>query len=607
MDSRSQPATPAVISWQLTPQAKGEQKLSPLVETFASGWQTALHRALPIELEQLSWQVAPPTAVSIPIESSPVRTVGMQFEPVAGELPPILLAAGKQEQASAVESEPLRKNRQRPPARTTRLQPPKDIVKLEDRLYYLLQPPLESLLASQAMKFPFAPFPFQYQGIAFLYPRHAAILADEMGLGKTMQAITAVRMLLRGGQLRRILLICPKPLVSNWQREFQLWAPEIPLTVISGAADRRRWQWQQRGAPVVIANYELLIRDADSLAQDASHFDLVMLDEAQRIKNRNSQTNQVVCSIARTRSWALTGTPVENSLDDLAGIFEFLAPGLLPHGLSARRVAPLVGDYILRRTKQKVLRDLPPKLIRDAELTLSPEQQVAYQVAENEGVVRLNDMGKELTIQHVFELVLRLKQICNFDPVTGISSKADRLEADLEEVAASGQKAIVFSQWVATLDQLQDRLRRFGPLAYHGRIAPRGREHVLQQFQEDPRAHVLLMSYGAGSVGLNLQFCTYVFLFDRWWNPAVEDQAINRAHRIGSVGPVTVTRMLSVDTIEERIERVLEEKRQLLQQIFAHAVQMPSAKLSQQEIFGLFQLQLPSSATAASQATRRSA
>ena len=180
-------------------------------------------------------------------------------------------------------------------------------------------------------------------------------------------------------------------------------------------------------------------------------------------------------------------------------------------------------------------------------------------------------------------------------------------KSDLEEVAASGQKAIVFSQWVATLDQLQDRLRRFGPLAYHGRIAPRRREQVLQQFREDPRAHVLLMSYGAGSVGLNLQFCNYVFLFDRWWNPAVEDQAINRAHRIGSVGPVTVTRMLSVDTIEQRIERVLEEKRQLLQQIFAHTVQMPSAKLSQQEIFGLFQLQLPSSATAAPQATRRSA
>ena len=607
MDSRSQPAENSVTSWQLSPRVKKEKKLSPAVETFASGWQTALHRTLSIQLRRLDWQDREPTAVSVAIGASPVRTVGMQFEPVAGELPPVLAATGNQQQSPDAAAKRGPKNRQGPPVKATRLRPPEDIVKLEDRLYYLLQPPLESLLASQAMKFPFAPFPFQYQGIAFLYPRHAAILADEMGLGKTMQAITAVRMLLRGGQLRRVLLICPKPLVSNWQREFQLWAPEIPLTVISGAADRRRWQWQQRGAPVVIANYELLVRDAASLSEDASHFDLVMLDEAQRIKNRNSQTNQVVCSIPRTRSWALTGTPVENSLDDLAGIFEFLAPGLLPTGLSARRVAPLVGDYILRRTKQKVLRDLPPKLNRDAEITLSPEQHEAYQIAENEGVVRLNDMGKELTIQHVFQLVLRLKQICNFDPVTGISSKADRLEADLEEVAASGQKAIVFSQWVATLDQLQARLRRFGPLAYHGRIAARGREQVLKQFREDPQAHLLLMSYGAGSVGLNLQFCNYVFLFDRWWNPAVEDQAINRAHRIGSVGPVTVTKMMTVDTIEQRIECVLEEKRQLLQQIFAHAVQMPSAKLSQQEIFGLFKLQLPSSAAAAPNAARRSA
>ena len=607
MDRRLQSAEGRVISWQLKPTAKSEQKLAPTVNTFASGWQTALHRPLSIQLEPFSWQAAPPVAVSVPIGATPVRTVGMQFEPIAEDSGSALPAESNSERGSSTTAKRAPKQRLGPAVKKTRLKPPEDIVKLEDRLYYLLQPPLESLLASQAMEFPFAPFPFQYQGIAFLYPRHAAVLADEMGLGKTMQAITSVRMLLRGGQVRRVLLICPKPLVSNWQREFKLWAPEIPLSVISGAANRRRWQWQQRGAPVVIANYELLVRDADHLAEDASHFDLVMLDEAQRIKNRNSQTNQVVCSIPRTRSWALTGTPVENSLDDLTGIFEFLAPGLVPTGLSARRVAPLVGDYILRRTKQKVLRDLPPKLIRDAEIGLSPEQHAAYQIAENEGVVRLNDMGKELTIQHVFELVLRLKQICNFDPATGVSSKADRLEADLEEVAASGQKAIVFSQWVQTLDQLQDRLQRFGPLAYHGRIAPRGRDKVLKQFREDPQTHLLLMSYGAGSVGLNLQFCNYVFLFDRWWNPAVEDQAINRAHRIGSVGPVTVTRMMSINTIEQRIDHVLEEKRQLLQQIFSHAVQMPSAKLSQQEIFGLFKLKLPGSSGEPAAAPRRSA
>ena len=181
------------------------------------------------------------------------------------------------------------------------------------------------------------------------------------------------------------------------------------------------------------------------------------------------------------------------------------------------------------------------------------------------------------------------------------------MEADLEEVAASGQKAIVFSQWVATLDQLQGRLERFGPLAYHGRIPSRHRDAVLDQFKNDPDAHVLLMSYGAGSVGLNLQFCHYVFLFDRWWNPAVEDQAINRAHRIGVNGPVTVTRMMTVDTIEQRIDQVLEEKRQLLRQIFEHAVQMPNLKLSQEEIFGLFKLQLPGQQSSPAESVRRSA
>ena len=252
-----------------------------------------------------------------------------------------------------------------------------------------------------------------------------------------------------------------------------------------------------------------------------------------------------------------------------------------------------VRDYVLRRTKDMVLTDLPPKLFRDAELMLSPEQYASYKMAEDEGVLQLTDMGDAATIQHVFELVLRLKQICNFDPATGASSKLERLEADLEEVAASGQKAIVFSQWVQTLQRLKMPLRRFRPLQYHGQIPSRQRDQILQQFRDDPQCHVLLMSYGAGSVGLNLQFCSYVFLFDRWWNPAVEDQAINRAHRIGVAGPVTVTRMLTQETIEQRINEVLEEKRELFATIFAESALPNNAGLSQEEIFGLFNLKIP--------------
>ncbi len=474
----------------------------------------------------------------------------------------------------------------------TRLKPPRDVVKLADRLYYLLQPPLESLLASGDLRFPFAPFPYQYQGVAFLYPRYSAILADEMGLGKTMQAITAVRMLVRSGELRSVLLICPKPLVSNWKREFNLWAPEIPLTIIEGDQARRHWQWRQEGVPVKIANYEILMRDREVL-DETLHFDLVMLDEAQRIKNTASSTHQIAASIARTRNWALTGTPIENSPDDLVGIFEFLSPGYLRAGMPPRRMAELCQDYILRRTKEMVLTDMPPKMFRDADLDLSAEQRATYEMAESEGVVQLSALGESITIQHVFELVLRLKQICNFDPLTGASSKLERLEADLEEVAASGKKAIVFSQWVKSIDVLQEKLRRFGPLEYHGQIPSKQRDPILKQFKEDKSKHVILMSYGAGAVGLNLQFCEYVFLFDRWWNPAIEDQAINRAHRLGAAGPVTVTRMLSLATIEERINQILEHKRALFDTVIGQTAAPARGGLTHDDIFGLFNLRTP--------------
>lgn len=477
--------------------------------------------------------------------------------------------------------------------RRTRVDVPRDVVKLVDRLYYTLQPPLETWMSGLSLDMPFAPFGYQLEGVAFLYPRYAAVLADEMGLGKTMQAITAVRLLLRSGEIGRVLLVCPKPLVANWRREFESWAPEIPLAVIEGDKTTRSWRWQRTEIPVTIANYELLLRDRATIKSAAPHYDLVILDESQRIKNRTSSTARVVQAIPRTRSWALTGTPVENSADDLVGIFEFLSPGYLSPGMKPRRMSRVVGDYILRRTKDQVLADLPPKLFRDADLELGPQQRETYRLAEDEGVLRLEHMGQAATIQHVFELVLRLKQICNFDPATGESTKLERLQADLEEVAASGQKAIVFSQWVESLRTLARRLERFGPLEYHGQISPRRREGILERFREDRHRHVLLMSYGAGGVGLNLQFCSYVFLFDRWWNPAVEDQAINRAHRIGAAGPVTISRFLTLGTIEERIDQVLQQKREIFDAIFSGTSRPGQLGLSRDEIFGLFQLRSP--------------
>jgi SNF2 family DNA or RNA helicase len=536
---------------------------------------------------------AKPRALTVAIRSPIVKTASYSFRPPA-IVPPIprQLRAGQEGDLASLDPAPGTAN----PLSVTRLKPPADTVKLEDRLYYLLQPSLETLISEGSLEFPFQPFHYQLEGVAFLYPRVAAVLADEMGLGKTMQAITAVRLLLHAGEIQSVLFVCPKPLVNNWQREFTLWAPELPVAVIEGDQAKRQWQWNLADVPVKIANYELLMRDRDIVTDSGRKFDLVVLDESQRIKNRAGATSDVVRSIGRTRSWALTGTPVENTPDDLVGIFEFVAPGQLNRDMKPRAMGRAVADYILRRTKDRVLTELPPKLFRDADVELSPEQRQTYSMAEDEGVLRLTQMGQSATIQHVFELVLRLKQICNFDPATGESSKLERLVADLEEVAASGQKAIVFSQWVATLDVLAQRLRRFGICEYHGQVAPKRRDAVIEQFQRDKRKHVILMSYGAGSVGLNLQFCSYVFLYDRWWNPAVEDQAINRAHRIGAAGPVTVTRFLTVDTIEERINQVLEEKRELFDTIFSDAQTHRSLGFTQQEIFGLFKLRCPQGA-----------
>lgn len=529
-----------------------------------------------------------PGVVSVPFPKLRLKTWGFKFPTPAALSGPAAIAKAKVETPNTKHETP------NTPSTVTRLKPPDDVIKLEDRLFYVLQPPLETVFAGGALEFPFHPFPYQFQGVAFLYPRHAAVLADEMGLGKTMQAITAIRLLLHAGEARSVLLVCPKPLVTNWQREFHLWAPELPLTVVEGDAAKRRWQWQLPDSPIKIANYELLQRDRDVIVQPGLTFDLVVLDESQRIKNRTSTTSEIVRSIGRKRSWALTGTPVENSPEDLVGIFEFVAPGYLKSDMKPRRMGRLAGDYVLRRTKDKVLTDLPPKMFRDADIELTSAQRETYRMAEEEGVLRLTHLSESATIQHVFELVLRLKQICNFDPATGESAKLERLAADLEEVAASGRKAIVFSQWVDTLTTLSERLSSFDPLEYHGRVPSKQRDGVLQEFRDNPRRHVLLISYGAGGVGLNLQFAGYVFLFDRWWNPAIEDQAINRAHRIGAAGPVTVTRFLAANTIEQRIDQILQEKRELFDTIFSDTAPRENLGLTQAEIFGLFRLKCPS-------------
>jgi SNF2 family DNA or RNA helicase len=472
----------------------------------------------------------------------------------------------------------------------TRLRPPQEMVHFKDRLLYLLQPPLEDLFAGRQVSLPFRPYPYQLRGVAFLMPRDAALLADEMGLGKTIQVLIALRLLFHAGLIRRALVVCPKPLVLNWTRELQAWAPDIPFEVIGGDTRARRAAWRVSNCPLKLVNYELLTRDAGDILDDSVGFDVVVLDEAQRIKNRESKTSQAVRGLRRQRSWAMTGTPIENRPEDLVNLFAFIDPHRIPAETPARRLPGLTSDCILRRTKEEVATDMPPRIVHDVYLELTAAQREAYDLAEKEGVIHLNGMGETITVQHVFELIMRLKQICNFDPRTGHSAKLEQLQADVAEVAASGRKALVFSQWVQPLEQLAEALAPYGPLLFHGQVAHRDRPGVLDRFRRDPHVHVLLMSYGTGSVGLNLQFANYVFLFDRWWNPAVEDQAINRAHRLGQKAPVFVKRFITPNTIEGRIAEVLERKRQLFNELIEQNGPPPSLGLTEEDVFGLFDI-----------------
>jgi len=289
----------------------------------------------------------------------------------------------------------------------------------------------------------------------------------------------------------------------------------------------------------------------------------VVLDEAQRIKNPEAEISQVCKALHRVRSIALTGTPLENSTEDLSSILEFVLKRRVT-GLGMRSV---LGQVQLRRRKSEVLADLPSKTEIELPVPLSHEQRHAYERAEREGVIALK--RGTISIESLLALLTRLKQICNFDPVTGVSAKVEDLRGRLREVVDSGQKALVFTQFSGEsgANRLAGALGEFQPLVFTGQLSPSQRTAVLDQFNEDEEARVLILSLRAGGLGLNLQAASYVFHFDRWWNPAVEAQAEARAYRIGQERPVFIYRYVSPGTVEEKIAELLEQKAALFDYI----------------------------------------
>lgn len=416
-------------------------------------------------------------------------------------------------------------------------------------------------------------FDYQIEGIRRLVNVEHALLADEMGLGKTIQTIAAVRILIARNTLSSVLILAPASLVLQWRCQFRQWAPELRLSTAVGAAEERARAWRAP-ADVYLAGYESLRSDIwgrSDWSPGMREFGLVVADEAQRLKNARSELAVSVRRLRRTRSWALTGTPLENRLDDLLAVLDFAAPGRFDPGQKASGLRRLLSEVQLRRRRRDVLPGLPPKHFTSTVLELGPAQRRAYERARRDGLVRLGALGRDLRVTHVLELILRLKQICNFVPDGGSGSvKLDHLHDRLRNAADLGEKSLVFTQFADDrfgADRLAKELGSLRPLVYSGHIPAQHRARIVTEFEKSPDRPLLILSLKAGGTGLNLTPASHVFHFDRWWNPATEAQAEDRVYRIGQIRDVHVQTYTIADSIEERIVEVLADKRALFDDV----------------------------------------
>lgn len=396
--------------------------------------------------------------------------------------------------------------------------------------------------------------------------RDAALLADEMGLGKTVQS--AVALSLNKKLFQRTLLVVPASLSLNWQRELKRWAPDLVVRGVIGDAEDRAATYRLP-IQVLVASYEQIRSDVHMFDTDL-FFDLVILDEAQRIKNVASDTSLACRLIPRKRSWALSGTPLENRPADIISIFRFLKSGLLHQGMSRQDIHERIANHFLRRTKQKVLSDIPPIIVQDIPLELSENQRYAYDEVWSSRFTEVRGKDGRVSSANMLATLTRLKQICNFDPTTGESAKLDALQVLLDSIAQENEKILIFSQYVETLKWISGHINLRHDI-FDGSLSPSQRDGIITNFHQQSGPRALLMSFKAGGVGLNLQEASTVVLFDRWWNPATENQAIHRAHRFGKRKPLQVIRFLVVDSIEERTDEILDEKQTLFNEYIERA------------------------------------
>lgn len=422
---------------------------------------------------------------------------------------------------------------------------------------------------------------YQWQGVTFLLAGEGALLADEMGLGKTVQTSIALRLALKDKDCNRALVVAPASLRMNWEREIKRWAPGLAVRRVLGNS-RDRAATYLLPVPVLITSYEQVRADMHLITSE-THFDIVVLDEAQRIKNSGSSASLACKLLPRSRSWALTGTPVENSVQDLVSIFSFLKPGILQTGMPRGLVHQRIRPFFLRRRKAEVLGEMPPIIFQDIPLELDGAQSRAYEEIWEKRQELVSAQGLPASEVYLLAVITKLKQICNYEPVSNESAKYDALREILETIEANSEKVIIFSQYVETLEWLSERTA-IPHRVFHGGLSEAQRDSALREFESEAGPRALLISLKAGGVGLNLNSASLVVMFDRWWNPAVENQAIQRAHRFGRQVPLQVVRFLIEGTIEERIADLLAEKELLFQNYVEEAESWKETRLNRDEL-----------------------